>query len=338
MNNNTKNVLKYSIFIGLAILLLWLAFRNQDPAALLKDLKSADYRWVILSVTIGYTALMSRGYRWLILLEPMGYKPKLWNSIHAVATLYIVNMAVPRAGELARCTSLSQVENIPVDKLFGTVILERVIDFLMLLAIIAFTFIMYVDELLQFFDMAFATNAAPGKENNFKFYASGAMILFGVLFLIFRKKIINHPKFEAVRTFWNGIKEGLATIKTMKRKGAFIAHTIYIWLCYYLMVYVVFFALPETASLSWSDAFFVMVAASLGIIVPVPNGIGAYHFLVMIALGILGLTQEAGLAFATIVHSSQTLMLLFAGAAAFLFLYLERRKPKHNAASASTPK
>ena len=109
-------------------------------------------------------------------------------------------------------------------------------------------------------------------------------------------------------------------------------------LCYYLMVYVVFFALPETASLSWSDAFFVMVAASLGIVVPVPGGVGAYHYLVMLALGILGLSQEEGLAFATIVHSSQTLMLLFAGAAAFLFLYLERRKPKHNATSANTPK
>ena len=170
MNSNIKNIIKYTVFIGLAVLLLWLAFHNQDPATLIKDLKSADYRWVILSIIIGYTALMSRGYRWLILLEPMGYKPKLWNSINAVATLYIVNMAVPRAGELARCTSLNQVENIPVDKLFGTVILERVIDFIMLFGIILFTFIMYVDELLQFFEMAFSSEKASGEESHLKLY------------------------------------------------------------------------------------------------------------------------------------------------------------------------
>jgi len=304
-----------------------MAFHNQDPEKLLNDLKSADYRWVLLSVIIGYTALMSRGYRWLILLEPLGYKPKLWNSIHSVATLYLVNMAVPRAGELARCTSMNQVEDIPVDKLFGTVILERVIDFIMLLGIITFTFLMYVDELIAFFELAFAgSGAAVSEGNSFKLYLIIAFFLVAVAFLTFRKRIINHPKFEAVRNFWNGIKEGLKTIKTMKRKGSFIAHTLYIWTCYYLMVYIVFFAIPETATLSWSDGFFIMVAASLGIVVPVPGGIGAYHYLVMIAMGILGLTQEDGLAFATIVHSSQTLMLLIAGAIAFLFLYLERRK------------
>jgi uncharacterized protein (TIRG00374 family) len=337
LNNQTKNILKYVIFIGLALLLLWLAFRNTDPATLWSDLKHADYRWVILSVFLGYTALMSRGYRWLILLEPLGYKPKLWNSIHSVATLYIVNMAVPRAGELARCTSLNQVENIPVNKLFGTVILERVIDFIMLAGIILFTFIMYVDELLQFFDIAFSNETADGSTSHLKLYIGIALAALLILFLVFRKRIINHPKFEAVRNFWNGMKEGLATVKTMKRKRAFILHTVYIWLCYYLMVYVVFFAIPETSHLNWSDGFFIMVAASLGIVVPVPGGLGAYHYLVMLAMTILGVTQEDGLAFATIVHSSQTLMLLIAGALAFLFLYLERRKSLPNAASSSTP-
>ena len=331
MNNKTKNILKYVLFIGLALLLLWLAFRNTDPVTLWNDLKEADYRWVILSVVLGYTALMSRGYRWLILLEPMGYKPKAWNSIHAVSTLYIVNLAVPRAGELARCTSLNQVENIPVDKLFGTVILERVIDFIMLFAIISFTFIMYVDELLEFFLIAFDASGTEGQESSLKYYLLGGVALIAVLFFAFRKNIINHPKFEVVRNFWKGVKEGLATVRTMKRKRAFILHTLYIWLTYYLMVYVVFFAIPETSHLTWSDGFFIMVAASLGIVVPVPGGIGAYHYLVMLAMGILGVTNEDGLTFATIVHSSQTLMLLIAGAIAFLFLNLERRKIKPGA-------
>lgn len=336
MNSKTKNIIKYALFIGLALVLLWLAFRNTDPVTLWNDLKQADYRWVLLSVVLGYTALMSRGYRWLILLEPMGYKPKLWNSINSVATLYVVNMAVPRAGELARCTSLNQVEDIPVDKLFGTVILERVIDFIMLFSIIVFTFLMYVDELLEFFFIAFDGGETETEPSNLKFYLLGAVAVLVILFFIFRKPIINHPKFEVVRNFWKGMKEGLATITTMKRKRAFILHTLYIWLTYYLMVYVVFFAIPETSHLTWSDGFFIMVAASLGIVVPVPGGIGAYHYLVMLAMGILGITNEEGLTFATIVHSSQTLMLLIAGALAFLFLNLERRKIKPNATPGSS--
>lgn len=300
------------------------------------DIKHANYWWVLLGMALGFSALVSRGYRWLILLEPMGYNPKPWNCVNSVSILYIVNMAVPRAGELARCTSLNQVENIPVDKLFGTVILERVVDFIMLASIMLFTFAMYADELIQFFGMALGNTSAKGDSENVKFALLGLVALGSLLFFVFRKRIINHPKFEAVRNFWNGMKEGLKTIKTMRRKRAFILHTLYIWSTYFLMVYVAFFAIPATSHLHWNDAFFVFVAASLGIVVPTPGGIGAYHYLVMLALSILGLSNTDGLAFATIVHSSQTLMLLFAGAFGFLFLYLERRKLNRNAASTGT--
>ena len=314
---------------------MYLAFRNSDPVKLWADILEANYWLVLAGALLGYTALISRGYRWLILLEPMGYTPKAWNCVHSVSVLYLVNMAVPRAGEVARCTSLNQVEDIPVDKLFGTVILERVVDFIMLISIMIFTFFMYVDELIQFFALAFGNAEMGSPSSNTKFILLGVAALFGVLFLILRKRIINHPKFEAVRNFWQGMKEGLKTIKTMRRKKAFILHTLYIWSTYFLMVYVVFYAIPATSHLAWHDAFFVFVAASLGIVVPTPGGIGAYHYLVMLALSILGLSETDGLAYATIVHSSQTLMLLIAGAFGFLFLYLERRKKDLNAASTS---
>lgn len=336
MNPPTKNFLKISVFFGLAALLVYLAFRSSDPAKLAEDIKQANYWWVLLGMALGYSALISRGYRWLILLEPMGYTPKAWNSVNSVAVLYIVNMAIPRAGELARCTSLNQVENIPVDKLFGTVILERVVDFIMLFSIIIFTFAMYVDELLQFFSLALGNYQTADNAESTKLVLFGAAALGVVLFLFLRKRIIEYPKFEAVRIFWHGMKEGLKTIRTMRRKRAFILHTLYIWSTYFLMVYVAFFAIPATSHLHWNDAFFVFVAASLGIVVPTPGGIGAYHYLVMLALSILGLSNTDGLAFATIVHSSQTLMLLFAGAFGFLFLYLERRKLNRNAAFTST--
>jgi uncharacterized membrane protein YbhN (UPF0104 family) len=196
----------------------------------------------------------------------------------------------------------------------------------MLAIIMAITFIVYLDELLQFFSMAVSGDSGEAGGSEVKWYLATGAVLLGALVFIFRNKIISHPKFVVIRNFWLGMKEGLLSFKTMKRKTAFILHSFYIWLMYYGMVYVVFFALPQTAHFGPQDAFFVMVAASLGIVVPVPGGIGAYHYLVMLALSILGLSKADGLTYATIVHSSQTLQLLVGGALGFLFLYLQRRK------------
>lgn len=326
MISRTKNILKYTVFTGLAVLLLWLAFRNTEPTKLLADLRSANYAWVLLSMVMGYSAIISRGYRWLILLEPMGYKPRLWNSIHAVSILYLVNIAVPRAGEVARCTALNQAEDIPVDKLFGTVIIERLVDLVMMLTIVGVASLIYFDELIRFFNLAISGTDPEENTSSFKFFVLGGAVVLAFFLFILRKKIMNHPKFAAVRNFWNGVKEGLNTVRTMRRKRAFILHTIYIWLMYYGMLLVVFPALPFTEYLGPGAAMFIMVAAAVGIIVPVPGGIGAYHYLVMLALSIIGLSKDDGLTYATIVHSSQTLQLLLGGLVGMVFFSLQKRK------------
>ncbi|GAB5555845.1 MAG: lysylphosphatidylglycerol synthase transmembrane domain-containing protein [Schleiferiaceae bacterium] len=328
MKNTLKTIGKYLLFIAIAGTLLFLAFKNTDPQQLWQDLKKADYSYVLLSMVMGYVAIVSRGARWLLMLEPLGYKAKFWNSVHSVSVLYIVNLAVPRAGELARCTSMNQVEDIPIDKLFGTVLLERVIDFVMLFLVMGTAFILHFDDFFSLFNLTFTNSdtAAEESSNTLKYIALGGAAVFGLVFLIFRKRIINHPKFAPVRSFLNGVKEGFKTFGQMKRKGAFIGHTLLIWVLYFLMVYVVFFSLDATSHLTLSDGLFIMMAASLGIVVPVPGGWGAYHYFVTMALLVLGVERENGLTFATIVHSSQTLMLLLTGLLAFIFLYFERRK------------
>ena len=124
--------LKYVVFALLSIGLLYLAFRNQNPKTLINELKNVDYSWVWLSVLFGAIAIISRAYRWIIILNSLGFKASKSNSIYAVAIGYFTNIAIPRAGEITRCTSLNQTENIPVNQLFGTIILERTIDLLLL--------------------------------------------------------------------------------------------------------------------------------------------------------------------------------------------------------------
>ena len=142
--------IKYVLFFGMGVLLLYLAFNNQNPKELIEQLKTVDYLWVWLSMLFGFLAFISRGLRWIILLENLGYRANPLNSIYAVSIGYFTNLAIPRAGEVTRCTSLSQSENIPVNKLFGTIILERTIDFIILVSLICFTFLVEFDDLWKF--------------------------------------------------------------------------------------------------------------------------------------------------------------------------------------------
>ena len=130
---------------------MYLAFKNQNPKTLLSQLKDVNYIWVVLSILFGFFAIVSRAIRWVILLENLGFSVKKLNSIYAVSIGYFTNIAVPRAGEITRCTSLNQTENIPVDKLLGTIILERVIDFIILISLVLVVLILKMDLFLSFF-------------------------------------------------------------------------------------------------------------------------------------------------------------------------------------------
>lgn len=331
MNRTLKNILKYVLFVGVAGALLYLAFRETDPQKLWEDLQKAKYEYVLASMVMGYAAIISRGVRWKLLLEPLGYHPKTWNSIHSVSVLYFVNLAIPRAGELARCTSLNQVEDIPVNKLFGTVLLERTIDFAFLILVFAITLGLNFDYVVQLFNLTSQNDGGEGGSNLVLYIILGMGIAALVTYFAFRERIQSTVFFAKIRDFYLGLKEGFKSVSKMKRQRAFWLHSLFIWLNYFFMVYICFFAMEETSNLTISDGFFVMVAASLGIVVPVPGGIGAYHYLVMMALFVLGFANEIGLAFATIVHSAQTLMLLVTGALASLILYLERRRKSKQA-------
>ncbi len=331
MNSVLKNILRYTLFIAIAAVLLYFAFKGTDFDELVSHLKHANYWWVGLSVLMGLSAVISRGYRWLLLLDPLGYKPRLWASIHAVSFGYMFNIFVPRGGELGRCGVMSRSEKIPVDKLFGTVILERVIDFVFLASIMLIAFVLNFDNFFSMFDTEIGVEEVADESGgiSFKMIALIGLVVLAILFLIFRKRIINHPRFEAVRNFWKGITEGFASFNKMEHKGAFIAHSIYIWAMYFLMVYVCFFSLPETAHLTISDGFFIMVAASLGIVIPAPGGMGSYHYLVTLAMVVLGLDKASGLSFATIVHTSQTVMLLMAGLVALVYFSFTKKQQAH---------
>jgi uncharacterized protein (TIRG00374 family) len=336
-----KQILKYTVFIAIAVFLLYLAFRGTKFDELKENLAQANYTWVVISIVMGYAAIISRGYRWLLLLEPMGYKPRFWSSVHAVGFGYMFNIFVPRGGELGRCGIMNRSEKIPVDKLFGTVILERVIDFAFLIIVITLAFILNIDNFQQMLSTELEVSQVVETKTSFDLMIDSVLnvlkyILIGgfalgflaaiIALLFFRNRITNHPKFNKVREFWDGLKAGFISIKNLNNKWQFIGHSVFIWLMYFLMVYICFFSLNETSNLTVADGFLVMAAASLGIVIPAPGGMGSYHYLVTLALVVIGIERSIGFSFATIVHTSQTIMLLSSGLIGLLYFSLTKKK------------
>ena len=319
-------VLKNLSFLFIGLLLLYLAFRGQDLNKLLDDLKNAHYGYVGLSLVFGFMAYVSRGVRWLILLEPMGYKPRLSTSVYSIIVGYFANLAIPRIGEITRCTTMNQSENIPVDKLFGTVILERIIDLIMLFILTLSVILLKVDQFGGFFLDLMTSNKEkyPGIVKALVILAIAGLVGLVLLYLL-RSRINNFPLAVRIRTFFLGIKEGLVSIKNIRNRRGFYFHTLMIWACYYIMTWIVFYSIEETSHLGMIDGLFILVVGGYGMAAPVQGGIGAYHFIVSLGLGVLGIASVPALSYATIVHTSQTLFTLIIGSVSLVLLYFARR-------------
>jgi len=327
--------LNYVAFLDIAFGIIYLLFKNQDSVQLIKEIQKVGGEWVFLSMVFGGWAYVSRGLRWIVLIDALGYSSTKLNSISAVSVGYFTNMFLPRAGEISRCTALNQVEKIPVDKLFGTILIERVIDFAFLILLIFMTVILKFNDIFKFYTTLQAQQTESAGTNKLLMLLA-ILLSGGILFFFLKKWLKNSIFYEKVLSFIDGLKEGFKSIKNMKRKSAFWFHTFSIWIMYFLMTYICFFSMQETSHLSASDGLFLLVLGGIGMIVPTPGGVGSYHAIVMIGLSVLGVGNvflgEGGdptnpaLLFPTIVHIAQTLVAIIMGSLGLLFLFLSKKK------------
>lgn len=328
-------ILKYIASLSFAFGIIFLLFKNQDPAQLIKEIQKVDGKWVFFSMIFGGWAYVSRGLRWIVLIDALGYKSTKLNSVSAVSIGYFTNMFIPRAGEISRCTALNQVEKIPVDKLFGTILVERVLDFVFLILLILLIFVLKFNDLLSFFSTLKAQqNPDEGSDNSLTLLA--VFLIGGIIFFLLKRFLKDSKFYEKALDFIEGLKEGFKSIKNMKRKSAFWFHSFSIWIMYFLMTYICFFSMQETSHLSVSDGLFLLVLGGIGMVVPTPGGVGSYHAIVMIGLSVLGVgtvflgeggdPSNPALLFPTIVHIAQTLVAIIMGSIGLLILFLSKKR------------
>lgn len=330
MKKKVFSTLKYLVLLSVGLLFLYLAFRGNNPRELLSALKTANYNWIFLSFLCSILAHLSRAARWNLLIQPLGYKPRLKNTFAAVMAGYLANMAVPRMGEISRCGALNQVENIPFEELLGTVIAERVIDLITLILCIFLTaflefdllgrFIMnqVVSPLITRFQLLFASVLST-------LTALAVLLVLIALAVYVLRAASGNPLVKKARNLLKGVLVGLQSVLKMERKLEFFLHSVFIWTMYFLAGYVCFFALSSTSRLGADAGLFSLVAGSIGMTAPVQGGVGVYHMLVSQGLTLFGLSQPEGLVYATVVHTSQVLLILVLGAISLLFISLKKR-------------
>jgi uncharacterized protein (TIRG00374 family) len=327
-NISIINIVYFLVFMTLGALAVWYCINSiKDFDQFIMHLKSVNYFYVILSVAVGFIALIVRARRWNILINTLGHKPSVYDTYNAVVTGYIANLAVPRIGELTRCATLYKTNGIPVNSLFGTVVTERIIDMLSLFVITLMTFFIRMDLFSKFVNERIVTSWQPVVANlsstTILFVIVAVTVLIVAAYIVF-KRLMKRPSTHKFKTMLVGLADGLKSVFKMDKKIHFIVYTIAIWTCYWLSSYLIMIALPATSMLTAADGLLLLVLGSLGWIVPVPGGFGTFHTLVAWGVMLFGISFETGLMFATISHETQLIVMVFFGLIALISVSLTK--------------
>lgn len=296
--------------------MVWYSLSEISISQLLQYFKDANYIYIGLGLFFGLLSHLSRAYRWQFMIEPMGYKLRLPNSIMAVFATYLVNYTIPRAGEITRATIITNYEGVPFEKGFGTIVAERIADMLVMLIIIIITLFLEFEFIYQIFAERF-----DGHKIVYGLIA--VLIILALIILLIRS---SSSKFAIkIKSFISGLIEGVMTIFKMKKKWAFIFHTLFIWTMYVLMFYVTTFALDETTNIPLAAILIGFISASFSI-AATNGGIGSYPVAVYLAFSIFGIAKDPSIAFGWIMWSSQTLMIIVLGGLSLIYLPIYNRK------------
>ena len=270
--------------------------------------------WILLGLFLGALSHISRSYRWKFLVDPLGYKLGLKNSILSVFAAYLINYTIPRAGDVARASIISNYEKIPFEKLIGTIIAERIVDMICISSLILIS-LLYEFERISEKIISLLSSVKIGSLLIF-------LITFFVIILsIFRilKRFNFHKKFS---NFLTGLKSGLTVITRMEHKFAFIAHSIFIWLMYVFMFYVTSFAFSDLHGTNFFHLLISFTLAALSIMFS-NGGIGIYPLAVEESLFWYGIDPTNGLAFGWVMWLSQTIMvIIFGGLSLFILPFI----------------
>ncbi len=273
--------------------------------------KNANYTYVFLSLLIALTGFWARAYRWKYSLNHLGYETKFHNNFFAVCVSYLINLTIPRSGEVTRAVLLKKYENVPFDKAFGTIVAERVVDLLIFLLFVFVAFVLQFNIISEFI----FSNISPSK----LIIIGIVLFVLGIAFLLiwFRSNWVIVSK---IKEKFAGLIEGMTSILVMKERWKYLFFSFFIWFSYLMMFYVCIFAIPETSDISFSIVImgFIFGSVAIGF---TNGGIGAFPIAIQTVLLLYGINKGVGAALGWIIWTSQTLFTIFLGLLSYLLLH-----------------
>ena len=318
---NLKQIIQVTISLGIAIWIFWFLYRDIALESLLAQIKSSNWLWIFASLSISLFGFWLRAWRWTLLIRTdEGAKVKPNRAYHAVMVGYLVNLLIPRAGEVAKCGVLTRINGISLGHLLGTVILERSVDLLFLAFVIALAFLVENDLFLSLANLLVDVKALWASILSNLPVFLGGFAIFIIFMVLISRKYRDNGLIKKIQHFMREIVSGLKRVNQLSNPLGFWLGSVLIWVIYFLTMYTVSLGIPSTANLASGEVLLVMVMGSIGMVAPVQGGIGTFHALVAFILIQLGISEEDGKIFAAIIHGTQVLLILAAGLISWVFM------------------
>ncbi len=334
MSQQLRSVFRYSIILGATVFLVWFSLKGLTTSNgedkwdyLYKTWAAADKGWLFVMAGIFMFSQLVRAERWRMLLQAANSAATFHQSLLSLLTGYLVNLVIPRGGEVSRCYTINQFSKTPVEVSLGTVIVERTLDVLCLLLIIALAFLFQSEKLIEFIQSLPLGQSTDHSRFNLLVYTAlvGVVILVLVFWLVYRNEKLK----AKIKKIFIGFKEGLLSIRTLQRPGLFVFYSIFIWVLYFVMSYTVMLAFPSTSSLGIGAVLSVFALGSIAMAAPLPGGAGAYHTLVPAGITFLyAIPTSDAIAFVFVFHAWQTLLMIVAGALSLIITSFVSKKVK----------
>lgn len=320
---------KWLLMLALSGVLLFFAFRGVKWSDFVEGLRSCNYWWILASMVGSIFAFVFRGLRWRLIMLPLNPSIKRREAYDGVTVAYLTNFALPRAGEFARCGVIAATGKASFESVLGTVVLERSWDMVCYLLILISVVLVRWKKFGAFMTDEIWNPLVERLPFNAFWLVGGIIVLIVALCIALYKKrnyLKRYKFFEKFFKICRGLVGGLASGFKMKNWWGFFFFTVMVWVCYWFMSISTIYAFPQVQGLNGVDALFLMVVGGLGWIVPVQGGIGAYHFILSLAIAsIYGIPQTSGVIFATISHESQAFTMLLCGAISLISISASKK-------------
>ncbi len=323
-------LVKVLIVLPFSVVLLYLAFRDVEIESFLAAFHDVNWAWIVVAVLISTASFFVRAVRWQQLMNAECRSVSFFEAFYALLFGYFVNLLIPRAGEVGRCTLVANRTSLPLTTALGTVVTERLIDLLSSVVVTLLAVIVSFDRfgrflwnrVLQPFFLTFSAT---------RIYISAAIIIALILAIFLFLYLLRAGRFgQRILNWWNDKKKGLQTgmksILKLRAKWLFLFYTFLLWGCYWLMAYTISFALPATAHLGAAASLAILVVGTFGMIIPAQGGMGSFHLAVVLWLAVEGVARPDALAYATLSHEGQVLLYIVLLALCYLLTFVVKQR------------